>query len=230
MESLARGLLPYRDVIGNVAGILTVTQFLSGCFTCNKIRLKGSSESFSALQFVFGCGLTALQLKYSLLLGAAALIRTSAYALAICLVYSGWFLYFTPANKRKDFWKLTIKTFLLTCGVLLYAGYEKPQNVLNRFGLIVTVLTLSYIALPLLKLGEVIRRKSSEGLPLPVILASTGASLLWLLYGIILRNHFIIIQKVIALGLCAVQLSLFIIYPAASTAASETASRKVKRG
>lgn len=57
MDSLARGLLPYRDVIGNVAGMLTVAQFLSGCFTCNSIRLKGTSEGFSALQFVLGCGL-----------------------------------------------------------------------------------------------------------------------------------------------------------------------------
>lgn len=57
MDSLARALMPYREVIGNVAGMLTIAQFLSGCFTCNKIRLKGSSEGFSALQFVFGCGL-----------------------------------------------------------------------------------------------------------------------------------------------------------------------------
>lgn len=57
MDLLARALMPYRDVIGNVAGMLTIAQFLSGCFTCNKIRLKGSSEGFSALQFVFGCGL-----------------------------------------------------------------------------------------------------------------------------------------------------------------------------
>nr|XP_029720096.1 sugar transporter SWEET1-like [Aedes albopictus] len=231
MDSLARALLPYRDVIGNVAGMLTIGQFLSGCFTCNKIRLKGSSEGFSALQFVFGCGLTILQLKYSQMLRSAPLIRTSSYALAICLVYSGCFLFYTPSGKRNDFWKLVMRTTLLAGGALLYAGFENPDLVKDRFGLLVTILTLSYIGLPLLKLREVIRNKSSEGLPLPVILASTGASVLWLLYGIILHNYFIIVQKVIALGLCAVQLSLFVIYPApAATAAAVRAQHKKPKG
>ncbi|XP_053697099.1 sugar transporter SWEET1-like [Sabethes cyaneus] len=214
MESLARGLLPFRDVIGNVAGILTVAQFLSGCFACNQIRLKGTSEGFSPLQFVLGGALTALQLKYSQLLGVKTMILTSAYSFAICVVYSVWFFVYTPSSKRGAFWKLVLQTVAVLSAVLLYAGLESPDKIRYRFGLLVTVLTLAYIGLPLMRLGEVVRCKSCKGLPLPVILASTGASVLWLLYGIILQNYFIIIQKVIALGLCTLQLSLFVIYPA----------------
>ncbi|XP_055610384.1 sugar transporter SWEET1-like [Uranotaenia lowii] len=214
METVARELLPYRDVIGNIAGILTVAQFLSGCFTCNEIRKKGSSEGFSPMQFVLGCGLTALQLKYSQMLASAVLIRTSAYGLSICIVYSGCFLWFTPSDRRRPFFTLASKVFLLTSATIYYAGVEDPLKVKDRFGLLITVLTLAYIALPLTKLGEVVRQKSSAGLPLPVILTTTCASVLWLLYGIILNNYFIIIQKVVALGLCFLQLSLFVIYPA----------------
>ncbi|XP_058454729.1 sugar transporter SWEET1-like [Malaya genurostris] len=216
MESVARGLLPFRDVIGNVAGLLTVAQFLSGCFICNQIRLKGSSEGFSPLQFVLGGALTALQLKYSVLLGLKAMILTSGYSLAICLVYTGWYFLYIPSGKAAGFWKLVTQTVAAVSAILLYARLEDPTDVGDRFGFIVTVLTLGYIGLPLIKLGDVIKRKSSEGLPLPAILASTGASILWLLYGIILNNYFIIIQKIIALGLCTVQLSLFVIYPATS--------------
>ncbi|XP_055546253.1 sugar transporter SWEET1-like [Wyeomyia smithii] len=212
MES--RGLLPYRDVIGNVAGILTVAQFLSGCFACNQIRLKGTSEGCSPLQFVLGAALTALQLKYSQLLGVKTLILTSAYSMAICVVYSAWYLVYTPARKRGAFWRLVFETVAVVGAILLYAGMESPEKVKYRFGMLVTVLTLAYIGLPLMRLGEIVKRKSCEGLPLPVILASTGASVLWLLYGIILHNYFIITQKVIALGLCIAQLSMFVIYPA----------------
>ncbi|XP_039447464.1 sugar transporter SWEET1-like [Culex pipiens pallens] len=234
MDSLARGLLPYRDVIGNVAGMLTVAQFLSGCFTCNNIRLKGTSEGFSALQFVLGCGLTALQLRYSQMVGAVAMIRTSAYAFAICAVYSVWFAAYTPRGpRRSELWQLVLRTVLVVGGILLYAGFEQPSKVEYRFGLVVTGLTLGYIGLPLLKLGEVIRRRSTEGLPLPVILASSGASVLWLLYGIILHNYFIIVQKVIAIGLCTAQLSLFVIYPRSSApkaaAATKAGGRRTKR-
>ncbi|XP_058825280.1 sugar transporter SWEET1-like [Topomyia yanbarensis] len=218
MESVARGLLPFRDVIGNVAGILTVAQFLSGCFVCNQIRLKQSSEGFSPLSFVLGGALASLQLKYSQMLGLKAMILTTCYSLAICLVYAGWYWLYIPRGKAGNFWKLVLRTITVVSAVLLYAGLEDPVVVRDRFGLIVTVLTLGYIGLPLMKLGVVIERKSCEGLPLPGILASTGASILWLLYGVILHNYFIIIQKVIALGLCTIQLSLFVIYPAPSKA------------
>lgn len=231
MDSLARGLLPYRDVIGNVAGMLTVAQFLSGCFTCNAIRLKGTSEGFSALQFVVGCGLTALQLRYSQMVGAVAMIRTSAYAFAICAVYSVWFAVYTPKGPRRaELRQLVLRVALVVGAILLYAGFEQPTLVEHRFGMVVTVLTLGYIGLPLLKLGDVIRQQSSKDLPLPVILASSGASVLWLLYGIILHNNFIIIQKVIAIGLCTAQLSLFVIYPRSSSSSKRHEKAKDSAG
>lgn len=214
MDSLAFALMPYLDGIGKVAGLLTVCQFLSGCFLCNSIRQRGTSEGSSALQFVLGCGLTVLQLRYSLMLDAEAMIRTSVVTFAICVVYTMWFAAYTPRGKRRmDLWQLILQTMLVVGALLMYSGFEDPYKVEFRFGVVVTGLTLGYMGLPLLKLCQVIRRETTEGLPLPVILASSGASVLWLLYGIILDNPFIIIQKTIAVGICTAQLSLFVLYP-----------------
>lgn len=87
------------------------------------------------------------------MVGAVAMIRTSAYAFAICAVYSVWFAAYTPRGpRRSELWQLVLRTVLVVGGILLYAGFEQPSKVEYRFGLVVTGLTLGYIGLPLLKL------------------------------------------------------------------------------
>lgn len=60
------------------------------------------------------------------------------------------------------------------------------------------------------------RKKSTEGLPFPMILSGTMISLLWLLYGIVSREMFMIFQNAVMLVISAIQLSLFAIYPSKS--------------
>ncbi|CAG2060952.1 unnamed protein product, partial [Timema podura] len=69
--------------------------------------------------------------------------------------------------------------------------------------------------------GEVIRTKSTAMLPFPLILSGTVVTFLWLLYGIIINNSLIQLQNVVGLTLCAIQLSLFVIYPSKPKAAKK---------
>lgn len=57
MESLSHALQPYKELVGNVAAIVTVLQMFSGGFVCNDIRKKGTSDGFSPMPFIGGCGL-----------------------------------------------------------------------------------------------------------------------------------------------------------------------------
>uniref|UniRef100_A0AAG5CXK7 Sugar transporter SWEET n=1 Tax=Anopheles atroparvus TaxID=41427 RepID=A0AAG5CXK7_ANOAO len=211
-------LQPHRELIGQVAGLLTVSQYLAGWFMCADIRHRGITTGVSPLRFIGGSGLSLLQLQYSLKLQSSALIWTSICTLVCSVFYSLWFLWYTPNGARSTFYRLAVVTSAVTAGVFAYGSQNDSPLVMFRLGLMLTVLALAFIALPLAQLGKVIRDKSSAGLPLPAILASTGATVLWLLYGMLIENSFIVVQKIIALGLCAIQLSLFIVYPAAGTA------------
>ncbi|XP_058130134.1 sugar transporter SWEET1-like [Anopheles ziemanni] len=211
-------LQPHRELIGQAAGLLTVSQYLAGWFICAEIRRRGTTAGFSPLRFVGGCGLSLLQLQYSLKLQASALIWTSIATLLCSVFFSSWYFRFTPVDVRVPFYRLAVTTSTITAGILAYGSQNDSPLVMFRLGLVLTVLALAFIALPLAQLGNVIREKSSASLPLPAILASTGASILWLVYGLLIDNSFIVVQKIIALALCAAQLSLFIVYPAAGSA------------
>ncbi|KAG8222431.1 hypothetical protein J437_LFUL008429 [Ladona fulva] len=102
--------------------------------------------------------------------------------------------------------------------LLSYAYSESPDKIEFRFGVIVTCLMMLLLASPLFSLGTVIKTKSTATLPFPLILSGTLVTFLWLLYGIIIENAFIMFQNVMGLSLLLVQLSLFAIYPRAPVA------------
>lgn len=61
---------------------------------------------------------------------------------------------------------------------------------------------------------QMIRTKSSEGLPFPMILSGSIITFLWFLYGVATREKLLIIQNGIFCLMASAQVSLCIIYPA----------------
>ncbi|XP_058449590.1 sugar transporter SWEET1-like [Malaya genurostris] len=213
MESLSRTLQPYKELVGNVAGLVTVLQMFSGCFVCNDIRKKGSSDGFSPMPFIGGCGLTILFSQHALLMNDLAMIRANVVGFVISIVYAGFYYFYTPKQSRNQFWKQVGMTVAITTSLLAYAQWEDPALVEDRFGLIITVMMLMLIAQPLFGLPEIMRKKSTEGLPFAMILSGTVVGSMWLLYGIILNNTFVVLQNLAGVSLSAIQLALFVIYP-----------------
>uniref|UniRef100_A0A4Y0BNQ7 Sugar transporter SWEET n=1 Tax=Anopheles funestus TaxID=62324 RepID=A0A4Y0BNQ7_ANOFN len=213
MEAISEALQPYKEQVGMAAGILTVGQMFSGCFVCNDIRKKGTTDGFSAMPFVGGCGLTVLFLQHGMLMNDSAMTNANLVGLTISLAYAFFFLLYTPPTERTSFWRQVGGTALFTITLLGYVKIENPSVVEDRFGMIITVLMLCLIGQPLLGLPDIIRRKSTEGLPFAMILSGTIVGLSWLLYGIILNNVFVVLQNVAAVTLSGIQLALFAIYP-----------------
>lgn len=136
--------------------------------------------------------------------------------------------------------------------IFAYTYVENHNNLPFRFGLILTAVLFYFVGSPLLGLvrvieknhafefskslsywkcsfvyhfhlqGEIIRKKSTEGLPFPIILTGTLISFLWFLYGVVSRENFVIFQNGVVFLMSIVQLALFAIYP--STPAKKTAS------
>lgn len=91
--------------------------------------------------------------------------------------------------------------------------YEDPNVVEHRFGLLVTLFLYALIASPMAGLKDVIRNKSTEGLPFPIMFMGFFVGLSWLVYGVILNNAFVVLQNLVAVLLGGFQLSFFLIYP-----------------
>jgi len=100
--------------------------------------------------------------------------------------------------------------------IIVYTFIEDPELIEFRYGILTTVLMLLLVASPFAQLvseeiflihqicradslllivsglqGEVIKTKSTETLPFPIILSGTVVCFLWFLHGVIIENPFV---------------------------------------
>lgn len=81
-----------------------------------------------------------------------------------------------------------------------------------------------FFAAPCCMIADVIKKRSAEMLPLPLIFMSFVSSVQWLAFGMIAKDPFIQVPNLLGAILSGMQLSLFCIYPNKSrmSAASST--------
>uniref|UniRef100_A0A182P876 Sugar transporter SWEET n=1 Tax=Anopheles epiroticus TaxID=199890 RepID=A0A182P876_9DIPT len=226
MESIAVALQPYKDTVGLTAAVVTVVQFFSGVLAVNEIRRQGNTKGFSALPFIGGTVFCLLNVQFGQMLRDDGMIRVNFIGLAVNLLYVCAFYLYTDGPLKTAVWGQIGLGGAFTVGVLSYVQYEDPKLVEFRFGLLLTGLLWTLVGMPLLGLGDILKKKSTEGLPFPIIFLGAIVSFCWLLYGIILRSNFLVVQNLVALALSAVQLSLFIIFPSGAIKPPPTPAKK----
>ncbi|KAL1495069.1 hypothetical protein ABEB36_010546 [Hypothenemus hampei] len=226
MESIAQSLQPYKELVGEVASYVTIAQFFSGAFVCHDIHKKGSTKCFSPMPFIGGITIGILMLKYGLLLNDAAMIKVNIAAIFLNTLYSIFF-YKYAEDKYEEVLKPVGYGIAVLAIFLGYAQLESPKNLEYRFGLILTILMLALLGAPLLDVKQIISNKDASSIPFPITLMGTIVTFLWLLYGIILQNNFMIIQNVIGYILCMIQLALIFLYPGSSLSAQGQNKKKI---
>ncbi|XP_037810897.1 sugar transporter SWEET1 [Lucilia sericata] len=224
MEALGDLLEPYSEEIAKFAGTVTCLQFLSGIVLLNDIRQKGSSDAYPPEPFLGGIVLTILSLKLGTLMGDQAMIKVNVIGFAINVVFMMVFYWYASGPFKSKIWsKIGISaTFTMAC--LAYSNFEDPAKIEFRFGMLITGILVILVGMPLLSLGEIIEKKSTEGLPFPIILAGTVVAASWAAYGISIRNEVVAYQNLFLLLLSAIQLSLFAIYPSTPANVAKTTS------
>ncbi|KAL6444433.1 hypothetical protein ACFW04_001940 [Cataglyphis niger] len=201
----------YKEIVGSCAMYITMAHMLTGTLICKDIYKKGTAKGTDPMPFVGGIGVCILMLRYALMLNDPTMINVNIFGLLTNIIYMIVYYYYAP--NTREVLKLIYKVTIFVIILLVYAQIEHPKNVEFRFGIVVTVLLFLLIAAPLMHLEEVIRTKSTEILPFPLIFVGTLVSFSWLLYGLIINNVFIIFQNAVGFILCIIQLSLFVIFP-----------------
>ncbi|KAF2883526.1 hypothetical protein ILUMI_22642 [Ignelater luminosus] len=220
MEALSKSLQPYKGLIGSVASVVTIAQFFSGGVICNDIYKRKTTAGVSAMPFVGGLVIGILMLKYSQMLQDGAMLAVNVAAVILNVLYTA-FYYAYSQDKSSEIHKPLTYGFTLIALLLGYVSWEDPTLVEYRFGFIVTVLMLLLMGSPLIELNEIIAKKDASSIPFPITFSAFIVTFLWLLYGIILLNDFMIIQNVLGLLLCAAQLVLYWMYPKKLTAVKQ---------
>lgn len=221
IEKLSVVLQSYKDVVGQFAIIITVLQLLTPSLLINDIRKAKSTKGFSIVPFIGGATISIMFVVFGQMLNDPVTVKVNLIGVALSAIYISVFYMYTPLNDKFNVWLKVGTAGAFSAMMVGYTKYEDPELVEHRFGLIVTLLLYALIASPMAELGQVIRNKSTEGLPFPIIFMGFLVSATWLIYGIILNSIFMVLQNLVAVLLGGFQLSFFVIYPSKRTVADK---------
>lgn len=200
-----------KDALALTASICTVLQFLAGVFVCRKIVRNGSTGSSSPLAFVTCYTSCMLWMRYGMLISDRFIVFVNIFGSTLQASYVVVFTVY--AVKRHRVIKQMIAATCFVMAVYLYSFYDTDRQQAAKYvGLLCCAVTVLFFASPLTLMAHVIKAKSTESLPFPVIVASLIVSCEWFAYGSILNDPFVRIPNFLGCVLSAFQLSFFCVY------------------
>ncbi|CAK1552179.1 unnamed protein product [Leptosia nina] len=205
-------LSDFKELVERLAVVTTILQFLSGILVCKQYILNRTTGEASPLPFTCGFFSCSIWLLYGLTKNDGNMILVNVVGVIFMIAYTVIFYLYTLKKS------LVLRQSYVTVGLCLFMmGYvnveEDNEVLLNRLGTLACCLTLVTVASPMSKLFYVIKTKSTECLPFPMILMTFIVMALWFLYGMIEEDIYLTIPNLIGASLALAQLSLFIIFP-----------------
>lgn len=200
-----------KDALALTASVCTVLQFFAGVLVCRKIIKNGSTGNCSPLAFITCYTSCALWMRYGMLIRDHFIVLVNIFGMTLQASYVLIFILYSVKKYRIIKQMLAATCFLFA--VYLYSFYEEDKILAAKHvGLLSCTVTVLFFASPLMMMAHVIRVKSTESLPFPVIMASLIVSCQWFAYGSILNDPFIQIPNFLGCVLSAFQLSFFLVY------------------
>lgn len=200
-------------IVGYLALAFTIINFGSGVQICKKIYTKGSSNDISPLPFLTGILTTFIWLEYGVRKPDGIVASVNIVGLLLQASFLACFYVYTKPKQPLHLRIFVLVAALITvhCNVTYYvATAEMSVRILGFLG---SAAALFFFASPLASLAQVVKTKSVECLPFPLILSSFIVSSLWALYGVLCDDPFIYVPNTIATIITAAQLALFLVYP-----------------
>ncbi|CAK9818014.1 Sugar transporter SWEET1 [Anthophora plagiata] len=200
-----------RDALASTASICTVLQFLAGVLVCKKIIKNGTTGNSSALAFITCYTSCVLWMKYGMLIEDRFILLVNVFGTILQASYVCIFILYS-VKKFKTVKQMIVATCFLGA-VYFYSFYEEDKALAAKYvGFLSCAVTVLFFASPLILLAHVIKVKSTESLPFPIIVASLIVSCQWFAYGCLLNDRFIQIPNFLGCVLSAFQLCFFLIY------------------
>ncbi|XP_058781465.1 bidirectional sugar transporter SWEET3-like isoform X1 [Vicia villosa] len=203
-------------VLGNAA---SVSLYAAPMVTFKRVIRKKSTEEFSCIPYMIGLlncllftwyGLPIVSYKWENF--PVVTVNGVGIVLEFCYVVI-YFWYSSPKTKVKV---AMITTFVLavfgvTAAVSAFVLHDSPHRKLlvGSVGLCVSV---ALYGSPLVAMKKVIKTKSVEFMPLALSLCAFSASVLWLAYGILVRDVFVAGPSVVGTPLSILQLVIYFKY------------------
>uniref|UniRef100_I1KBZ8 Bidirectional sugar transporter SWEET n=1 Tax=Glycine max TaxID=3847 RepID=I1KBZ8_SOYBN len=184
--------------------------------TFYRVCKKKSTEGFQSIPYVAALFSAMLWIFYAYVkTGETLLITINAFGCVIETIYLAVFITYCPKKARMSTLRMIV---LLNFGgfctiVLLTHLLAKGEEArVKLLGWICVVFATSVFAAPLSIIRVVIRTKSVEFLPFPLSLLLLISAIMWLLYGISLKDIYVTLPNVVGLTFGVIQIGLYAMY------------------
>ncbi|VVD02923.1 sugar transporter SWEET1 isoform X1 [Leptidea sinapis] len=205
-------LADLKQFIECLAVVTTILQFLSGVLVCKRYVYNGTTGEASSLPFTCGFLSCSIWFLYGITKYDGNLVLVNSVGVILMVSYIVVF-YLHTLKKTAVLRQAYIALGLCVFAIVYAYNEEDNDTLLEYLGLTACLLTLLTIAAPMSQLVYVVRMKSTECLPFPMILMYFVVSSLWFIYGLIEVDHYLMATNIIGASLALAQLSLFVIYP-----------------
>lgn len=170
--------------------------------------------------------------------GLYGVLRKDYFPLVVTnVVGAGFSLFYTVAyyqnsSAQHSVLKKILATYAALLVLVLYPvySYEPQQDVQDHVGYMAVGISAIMFGSPLVVVKEVIQTRNTDTMPFALIAAGAMNCLLWLIYGFILADWFVIAPNLVNLFLGVIQLMLFVIFPAGKGYDKVDAEKKQEQG
>ncbi|XP_016376150.1 sugar transporter SWEET1 [Sinocyclocheilus rhinocerous] len=175
--------------------IFTVGMFTTGLTDLKKMKATQSADNIQFLPFLTTCLNNLGWLYYGLLKGDGTVISVNIIGAFLQTLYIITYCHYTK-DKRRVFSQTLAMVSVLCVGWVYFTVVIPPGEAqLSQLGLACSVFTISMYLSPLADLLDIVRTKSVERLSFSLTVATFFTSTSWTLYGLQLRDYYIMVPN-----------------------------------
>jgi len=200
-------------LIEKICTVSTIGLFLTGVQICNRCYRMHTTGDISGFPFVATLVNCTLWLLYGYNANNSTIMIVNFIGATLQMLYALTYLRYTP--DRSSYLHLIGSAVLFLASILFYFQYFVPdrETAVFRAGLAASVATVIMFGSPLASLRDVIQKRSTEALSLPLCFANFIVPIEWVLYGILINDKFVQVPNFLGAILGFIQVSLFYKYP-----------------
>jgi solute carrier family 50 protein (sugar transporter) len=179
-----------------------------------KFTKRGSSDFMPMEMFLIGLLCSTLWLGYGVLKAESTIIQVNMIGAASNTIYL--LIYIWYSSKKPNALSKLALVGAGTAALFMYISQLDSNAAIERLGLVSSAVNILAIGSPLIGLPDVIRTKSTESMPFPLIAVGFFCGVQWLLFGILIHDIYMVVPNAIGFVLGLFQLSLFVVYPSSA--------------